>query len=166
LASGIAGIKTLSNLGSGVKDLVTKPVKQYQEDGRVMKGLASGTSSFIAKTTMESINVTNMLVMGAQAALGKVEDAMAFTSQNETNSALSYPPKDIAQGITMGLHSLNTSVKAAKNTYNTQGKLTIPLAMLKPVIGLADGLSRTLIGLQNTLDRTHYKRMEEKYKHY
>lgn len=38
LASGIGGIKTLVNVGSGMKDLVSKPVTQYKKDGRIIKG--------------------------------------------------------------------------------------------------------------------------------
>lgn len=39
IASGVVGVKTLVNVGSGVRDLLTNPITQFQKDGRIIKGV-------------------------------------------------------------------------------------------------------------------------------
>jgi hypothetical protein len=73
LASGLKGVKTLVNLGSGIADLVLLPIEQYQKDGRIILGLSKGTKSFIRATTKESARLGGQLATGTQRMLEKVE---------------------------------------------------------------------------------------------
>eukprot|EP00842_Homolaphlyctis_polyrhiza_P002426 jgi/Hompol1/3184/HPOL_003137-RA len=40
----------------------------------------------------------------------------------------------------------------------------VPVAILQPIIGATDAVSKALVGLSNTLDKTQQRRMEDKYK--
>ena len=40
----------------------------------------------------------------------------------------------------------------------------VPIAVLKPMIGASEAVSKTLLGLRNTLDPGARKDIEEKYK--
>lgn len=73
MASGIAGMKTLSNLGTGIADLVLLPIEQYQKDGKVLKGISRGTRSFLKATTTETVRIGSHLAIGAQIMLEKAD---------------------------------------------------------------------------------------------
>ena len=167
LASGLAIARPFVNLGTGVKDLFVLPVQRYKEDGRLFKGITEGITSFVKTTTIEAAKLGTKLVNGAQTVLERTEiylgDDQATRSSKYTNS---YQPNDIRQGISMGFSSLSGGIKQARNAVMTSEDLsnTIPLAMLQPLIGLADALSKTLIGIQNSLDGAQKKRSHDKYR--
>lgn len=73
MASGLTGVKTLVNLGSGIADLVLLPIEQYQKDGRIVLGLSKGTKSFIRATAKETARLGGKLATGAQGMLEKAE---------------------------------------------------------------------------------------------
>jgi len=62
---GIGSIRSIVNIGSGIVDLFKLPIQQYRRDGRLSRGISLGIKSFITNFTMESINLTETLVMGA-----------------------------------------------------------------------------------------------------
>ena len=66
-------MKTLSNLGTGIADLVLLPIEQYQKDGKVLKGISRGTRSFLKATTTETVRIGSHLATGAQIMLEKAE---------------------------------------------------------------------------------------------
>lgn len=39
MVSGVAPLRSLVNVGSGVADLVLLPIEQYKKDGRIIKGM-------------------------------------------------------------------------------------------------------------------------------
>lgn len=82
MASGLTGVKTLVNLGSGIADLVLLPIEQYQKDGRIVLGLSKGTKSFIRATTKESARLGGKLATGAQSMLERVESRKHKSSED------------------------------------------------------------------------------------
>jgi autophagy-related protein 2 len=169
LASGIGGVKTLVNVGSGVMDLVLTPVAQFNNDGRIMKGLSKGTTSFLKTTTIETVKVSTRLAAATATALesaqgyfmdGFSEEDLSTNSKHA--SRFSEQPKDVGEGLVLGYKSVNEGFRQAQRALKKEN--SVPIAMIKPIIGLADGLAKTLIGLQNTLDGTQQKRSEDKYK--
>ena len=36
--SGVTGVRSLVNLGTGVADLILLPIEQYKKDGRIIRG--------------------------------------------------------------------------------------------------------------------------------
>ncbi|KAI8895719.1 hypothetical protein BC833DRAFT_600225 [Globomyces pollinis-pini] len=166
LASGVPGVKSLVNLGTGIKDLVILPIEQFQKDGRLMRGLSKGTTSFLKATTMETVRLGSKLANGAQTILEQAEGMIKSKEMTDIPtqniSKLSDQPKDIVQGLQMGFQSLNQGVQRAFQT--NQSTRIVPISALQPVIGLTEALAKTLVGIQNTLDHTQQSRMHNKYK--
>ena len=52
--------------GQGIYDLFWMPIQQYRKDGRVVRGLQKGTSSFGTSTAMAAVELTNRLVQTVQ----------------------------------------------------------------------------------------------------
>ncbi len=74
--SGIEPIRSVVNVGSGVADLVLLPIKQYKKDGRIIRGLQKGTTSFVKSTAMEAIRLGARLANGTQIILEHRENVL------------------------------------------------------------------------------------------
>lgn len=70
--SGIEPIRSFVNVGSGVADLVLLPIAQYKKDGRIMRGIQQGATSFVKSTAIEAITLGAKLANGTQVELGWV----------------------------------------------------------------------------------------------
>ncbi|OAD75253.1 hypothetical protein PHYBLDRAFT_100895, partial [Phycomyces blakesleeanus NRRL 1555(-)] len=70
MVSGVAPIRSIVNLSSGVADLVLLPLQQYRKDGRIIKGsIQKGTHSFARATAIEAINLSARFASGTQVIL-------------------------------------------------------------------------------------------------
>ncbi|KZT26471.1 hypothetical protein NEOLEDRAFT_1177476 [Neolentinus lepideus HHB14362 ss-1] len=90
-------------------------------------------------------------------------------------------PSDIKEGIQSAYKSLRRNFSSAAQTilavpmevYERSGNegpvraviRAVPIAVLKPMIGASEAVSKTLLGLQNTLDPSVRQEAEAKYKH-
>lgn len=74
--SGVAPIRSVVNVGSGVADLVLLPIAQYKKDGRVLRGVQKGTTSFVKSTAMEAIKLGARLATGTQVILEQAESVL------------------------------------------------------------------------------------------
>ncbi|KAJ3270291.1 autophagy- protein 2 [Terramyces sp. JEL0728] len=173
IASGVSGIKSIVNIGSGIADLVLLPIEQFKQDGRILRGISRGASSFVKNTTIETVKIGTKLASGAQNILENTQSSfLPFQNEEQKVSKLADQPKDLAEGLKMGFLSLNQGVTGAKRLFQPTSQESVmalppgvvPAAMLQPVIGLAEALAKTLVGLSNTLDKTQSKRMNDKYK--
>jgi len=90
--SGIAPVRSVVNVGSGVANLVLLPIEQYRKDGRVVRGLQKGAQAFAKQTTLEAINVGAKLANGTQVILEQAEHVLgARFSQRITGQTLDSP---------------------------------------------------------------------------
>jgi autophagy-related protein 2 len=71
--SGVEPIRSFVNVGSGVADLVLLPIAQYQKDGRIMRGLQKGATSFVKTTALEALTIGARLANGTQIILEQAE---------------------------------------------------------------------------------------------
>ncbi len=62
--AGIAPVRSLVNVGSGFKDLIEIPIREYKRDGRIIRSISKGAAAF-AKTTG-----TELVKLGAKVATG------------------------------------------------------------------------------------------------
>ncbi|CAG8513464.1 3493_t:CDS:10, partial [Scutellospora calospora] len=189
VVSGVAPIRSLVNIGSGVADLILLPIEQYKKDGRIIKGLQRGTQSFAKATTMEAIKYGAKLAVGTQILLEQAEEILSFESQTGTSnnngsnidneefdsddgkefiSKYANQPADINEGIEAAYKSLKQNIGTAAHTIfavpmevyektGTQGTVkavirAVPVAVLKPMIGASEAVSKGLLGLRNTID--------------
>lgn len=74
--SGVEPIRSFVNVGSGVADLVLLPIAQYKKDGRIMRGVQKGTTSFVKSTAMEAIKLGAKLANGTQIILEGAENIL------------------------------------------------------------------------------------------
>jgi autophagy-related protein 2 len=71
--SGMAPIRSLVNVGAGLADLVLLPIEQYNKDGRVLRGVQKGATSFAKSTALEAVKLGARLATGTQVFLEQAE---------------------------------------------------------------------------------------------
>ncbi|KAH9946106.1 uncharacterized protein BXZ73DRAFT_86295 [Epithele typhae] len=203
--SGVAPIRSVVNVGSGVADLVLLPIAQYKKDGRVYLGLQKGTNAFMKSTAMEAIRLGARLATGTQVILEQAEGVLgnqfkdsvtAETVQSPVTvdiddmeldedtrdliSKYAEQPSNVKEGMQSAYRSLKRNLNSAAQTilavpmevYERSGNegavravvRAVPIAVLKPMIGATEAVSKTLLGLQNTLDPNIRQENEAKYK--
>ncbi|KAI0362114.1 hypothetical protein OH77DRAFT_20625 [Trametes cingulata] len=203
--SGVAPIRSVVNVGSGVADLVLLPIAQYKKDGRVVRGLQKGANAFVKSTAMEAIRLGARLATGTQVILEQAETVLGGQFKDQvTAEALQIPatleideedldedareliskyadqPTNVKEGVKSAYKSLKRNLNSAAQTilavpmevYERSGNegpvravvRAVPIAVLKPMIGASEAVSKTLLGLQNTLDPNIRQENEAKYK--
>ncbi|KAL5529268.1 hypothetical protein ACEPAG_5253 [Sanghuangporus baumii] len=102
-------------------------------------------------------------------------------SAEELYSRYAEQPTNVREGVQSAYRSLSENVKYAGQTIlavpmevyersGTEGPAravirAVPIAVLKPMIGASEAVSKTLLGLHNTLDPQAQVESETKYKH-
>lgn len=220
--SGVAPIRSVVNVGSGVADLVLLPIAQYKKDGRVLRGVQKGATSFLKSTAMEAIKLGARLATGTQVILEQAENVLGtkdpVTAEalqlspglnvrelgmddedtKELISKYAEQPQNVREGLHSGYKSLKRNVNSAAQTilavpmevYESSNEVSscsyhhhcrrgvdilfqgpvraviraVPIAVLKPMIGASEAVSKTLLGLHNTLDPNSRHETETKYK--
>lgn len=138
--SGVAPIRSVVNVGSGVADLVLLPIAQYRKDGRVLRGMQKGAKSFLKSTAMEAVKLGARLATGTQVILEQTETVLgsAFneqvmaetvsispvelgydsTSQETTDLISRYAeqPMDVSEGVQSAYTSLRRNLNSAAQT--------------------------------------------------
>jgi len=205
--SGVAPIRSVVNVGSGVADLVLLPIAQYKKDGRIVRGVQKGTTAFVKSTAMEAIKLGARLATGTQVILEQAEGVLGGqfnhpvttealqispiddelsgrdidSSDDDMISKYAEQPIDIREGVQSAYKSLRRNFNSAAQTilavpmevYEKSGNegpvrsviRAVPIAVLKPMIGASEAVSKTLLGLQNSLDPNMRHETEAKYKH-
>ena len=72
--AGLAPIRSLVNVGGGVRDLVLVPMREYRKDGRVVRSIQKGAVAFAKTTTTELVKLGAKLAVGTQTVLQGTED--------------------------------------------------------------------------------------------
>ncbi|KAJ3332303.1 autophagy- protein 2 [Blyttiomyces sp. JEL0837] len=185
--SGVSGVNSIVNLGSGIADLVLLPIEQYRKDGRIIKGIQKGAKSFAKVATDESLRLGTRILVGTQTLLERADDYLSGDQANanlrdsgqggvDKRSKFSEQPKDFREGVELGYYSVRENLSTAARTImavptevrqaGTAKAIVraVPVAVLKPIIGATEAISKALMGLQNSLDPTKRLQMEDKYK--
>ncbi|KAI8824336.1 uncharacterized protein EV422DRAFT_519800 [Fimicolochytrium jonesii] len=196
MASGVTGVKSIVNLGSGIADLVLLPIEQYKKDGRILRGLQKGAKSFAKAATTETIKMGTKLAVGTQVLLEQADEILGGEGGGSNGDNTEYgfgpsgsadqiskyseQPLDMREGVELGWKGLSRNVATAARTVlavptevyentGTQGTVravirAVPVAVLRPMIGATEAVSKTLMGLQNSMDPSRKASMEDKYK--
>ncbi|EIN07297.1 hypothetical protein PUNSTDRAFT_144812 [Punctularia strigosozonata HHB-11173 SS5] len=209
--SGVAPIRSVVNVGSGVADLVLLPIAQYRKDGRILRGMQKGTTAFMKSAGMEALRLGARLATGTQVILEQAETVLGGGSNTVTAETLhvapvsgndfmeigqdpsvdidesqelisryAEQPMDVKEGIQSAYRSLKRNVNSAAQTilavpmevYERSGSegpvrsvvRAVPIAVLKPMIGASEAVSKTLLGLHNTFDPNVKQENQAKYK--
>lgn len=209
--AGVTSIRSLANIGSGLRDLVMMPYNDYRKHGKVTSGLRRGVYSFAKTSGAEALRLGAKLAVGTQGVLEKTEamitrDDASIEALNETVprrstsrsssrsgstvhgresrqaiSAYANPPVNLREGVTQAVQGMRTNIGQASSALrqlprdldDAEGNIgdtaraaarSVPVAVLRPLIGTTEMISKTLMGLRNTIDPQQRKLNEDKYK--
>ncbi|KAL4941862.1 hypothetical protein BDV06DRAFT_172219 [Aspergillus oleicola] len=74
ILAGLAPIRPLVNVGSGVRDLVMVPMREYRKDGRIVRSIQKGAFAFGKTTSNELVKLGAKLAIGTQTVLQGAEE--------------------------------------------------------------------------------------------
>lgn len=139
LGSVLAGVgpgRHLVNVVSGVRHLVDEPYKQYQKDGRIMRGVVRGVHALVWTSGTEVVKFGAKAAVGAQNLLQNVEGALnpADPSEGIVNAAGNWDgedaeldeerklislyadqPTNVVQGLQHAYHSMARDLATARD---------------------------------------------------
>ncbi|KAK9360872.1 hypothetical protein V1504DRAFT_433404 [Lipomyces starkeyi] len=135
--AGVAPVRSLVKLSSGVRDLVVVPIREYKKDGRVVRSLQKGAMKFAKVTTNELINLGAKLAVGTQNVLENAESLLVGQSVPSTSNSETFhhsgddsesedekpkaismyadQPYTVVQGLQRAYSSLNRNFGTAKD---------------------------------------------------
>ncbi|KAJ5606527.1 hypothetical protein N7510_009308 [Penicillium lagena] len=191
--AGLAPIRSLVNVGGGVRDLVVVPMREYQKDGRIVRSIQKGALAFAKTTSNELIKLGAKLAIGTQTVLQGAEDLLASPNaamaseedqvdEDETKRISLYAdqPIGVVQGLRGAFTGLERDLLLARDAIvAVPGEVVesgsaraaakavwkhAPTVILRPAIGVSKAVGQTLLGAGNTLDPSNRRKMEDKYK--
>ncbi|KAI5927404.1 hypothetical protein F4810DRAFT_706772 [Camillea tinctor] len=90
--AGLAPVRSLVNVGSGFKDLVEIPIKEYRKDGRIVRSIGKGAAAFAKTTGTELVKLGAKLAVGTQYALQGAEGILV--KQPETRDDIEWEEEE------------------------------------------------------------------------
>ncbi|KAJ5174304.1 Autophagy-related protein 2 [Penicillium canariense] len=192
--AGLAPIRSLVNVGGGVRQLFVVPMREYKKDGRIVRSIQKGAAAFAKTTSNELVRLGAKLAIGTQTVLQGAEDLLtspngpstAFEEdrgdEEETKKISLYAdqPIGVVQGLRGAFSGLERDLLLARDAIvavpgevvesgsaRDAAKAVLrraPTVILRPAIGVSKAVGQTLLGAGNTLDPSNRRRMEDKYK--
>ncbi|KAM0719865.1 hypothetical protein Q7P37_004000 [Cladosporium fusiforme] len=77
ILAGLAPVRSLVNIGSGVRDVVAIPIQQYRKDGRIVRSVQKGAFRFGKTTASELARLGAKVAIGTQNILSGAEGLLA-----------------------------------------------------------------------------------------
>jgi len=87
ILAGLAPVRSLVNVGSGIKDLIEIPIREYKKDGRIVRSIGKGAAAFARTTGTEIVKLGAKLAVGTQYALQGAEGMLVKDPHAEGSSA-------------------------------------------------------------------------------
>jgi len=133
ILAGLAPVRSLVNVGGGVRDLVVVPIREYRKDGRVVRSFQKGAVAFAKTTTTELVKLGAKLAIGTQTVLQGAEgllnpppsskqdvssgweDAEIDDEEKKQISLYADQPVGVIQGLRGGYASLERDLLMAKD---------------------------------------------------
>uniref|UniRef100_H2ZNI3 Autophagy-related protein 2 n=1 Tax=Ciona savignyi TaxID=51511 RepID=H2ZNI3_CIOSA len=191
ILGGVGPLHSVVQFFQGVHDLFVLPVEQYKRDGRVVRGLQRGTSSFGASATMATLELTNKLVWLVQKAAETTYDVVSppeLHSRREKqnwrtlgrHASRHKQPSDMREGFNNALTVVRSGVsdaaysiaRVAQEEHEQKG-LTgavggvlrhLPPTLVKPVIIASEATSNVLSGMRNQILPDAKREDDQKWK--
>jgi autophagy-related protein 2 len=123
--AGVAPVRSLVNLGAGMKDLVVVPVREYRKDGRVVRSIQKGATRFAKTTTSELVRLgakmavgTQTLLQGAEGMLQNDEDiGEEEDAEGKVVSLYADQPEGVVQGTRWSFLLIYTPMLTSYQVY-------------------------------------------------
>jgi len=80
ILAGLAPIRSIVNVGSGFRNLVEVPIREYKKDGRIVRSIGKGAAAFAKTTGTEIVKLGAKIAVGTQYALQGAEGILAKPS--------------------------------------------------------------------------------------
>ncbi|KAG5955070.1 hypothetical protein E4U58_007282 [Claviceps cyperi] len=131
--AGLAPVRSLVNIGSGFRNLIEIPLREYQKDGRIIRSISKGAVAFARTTGTELVKFGAKLAVGTQYALQGAEGLLTEHTQPDNISRpwdvehdsdpeerkqislYADQPTGVLQGIRGGFRSLARDVNLARD---------------------------------------------------
>jgi autophagy-related protein 2 len=97
ILAGLAPMRSLVNIGSGVRDVVAIPIREYKKDGRIVRSVQKGAFHFGRTTASELARLGAKVAIGTQNLLTGAEGLLApqnAQSSGRAGGAASSDPND------------------------------------------------------------------------
>ncbi|EXJ92662.1 hypothetical protein A1O3_01214 [Capronia epimyces CBS 606.96] len=185
--AGLAPIRPLVDVSSGVRDLITVPIREYRKDGRIVRSIQKGALAFAKTTATELVNFGAKLAIGTQQVLQNTEGLLGTQEHKDDPedddegtkqiSLYADQPIGITQGLRIAYGALERDLLIAKDAIvaipgevmasgNAKGAAKAilkqsPTIILRPAIGATKAVGQTLMGAGNTLDKKNLRRIDE-----
>jgi autophagy-related protein 2 len=89
ILAGLAPVRGIVNVGSGVMDLIEIPIKEYKKDGRIVRSIGKGAAAFARTTGTEIVKLGAKLAIGTQYVLQGAEGMLVNDPAGEGSSSSS-----------------------------------------------------------------------------
>lgn len=86
--AGVAPLRHLVNVGSGFRDLIEIPIKEYKKDGRIVRSIGMGAAAFARTTGTEVVKLGAKMAIGTQNVLQGAEGLLS-TAPGESSAGTS-----------------------------------------------------------------------------
>ena len=95
--AGLAPMRSLVNVGGGVRDLVVVPIREYRKDGRVVRSLQKGALAFAKTTTSELVKLGAKLAIGTQTVLQGAEGFLTHPAQQRPDVSAGWEDSELEE---------------------------------------------------------------------
>ncbi|KAI8960997.1 hypothetical protein F5Y11DRAFT_328084 [Daldinia sp. FL1419] len=125
--AGLAPVRSLVNVGSGFRNLIEVPIKEYKKDGRIVRSISKGAMAFAKTTGTEIVKLGAKLAVGTQYALQGAEGMLVNQPQShqitgwDEEEADTDEPKQISlyadqpTGVVQGIRGAYASLRRDLN---------------------------------------------------
>ncbi|KAH8911691.1 hypothetical protein BR93DRAFT_3106 [Coniochaeta sp. PMI_546] len=86
ILAGLAPVRGIVNVGSGVRDLIEIPIKEYKKDGRIVRSIGKGAAAFARTTGTEIVKLGAKLAIGTQYVLQGAEGMLVNSPQGGSSA--------------------------------------------------------------------------------
>ncbi|KAF2758661.1 hypothetical protein EJ05DRAFT_360674 [Pseudovirgaria hyperparasitica] len=138
--AGLAPVRPLVNVGSGVRDLIVIPMREYRKNGRIVRSIQKGAVAFAKTTTTELARLGARMAIGTQNVLQGAEGLLSPATTSASPSR-NEDWEDLA-----GSPSSSDSPPRAVSSYADQ-----PLGVMAGLRGAARSLERDLLTARDAI---------------
>ena len=188
ILAGLAPVRSIVNVGGGLRQLVVVPYREYQKDRRIARSLSRGAAAFAKTTGTELVKLGAKVAIGVQTVLqgaegflgpGVEKDMGEGDEEEEESKQISLyanQPVGVLQGLRGGYDGLQRDLILARDAIiAVPGEVMesgtaagvvravrkhAPTVILRPAIGVAKAGGQILMGATNALDPVNLQRVD------